>query len=197
MTSGNDDDNIKANRKALEPRPPNSTPESSVVELYQEFADPLERVLRRRCGSADLAEEILSETFEAVCRKVANGDQGVVTPGWLFTVAQRRLIDDWRRRSSFDKHRHLLRPTPDIDVETLVSNRDAIERALGRMPERQGSALKLKYLHQDSTASVAGQMNLSYSATESLLARARRSFKANFDLSESIPKTASRDVVLR
>lgn len=152
-----------------------------ISQLFQEAAGELTRALARRSGSVELAEEVLSEAFAAACQRSALDDQFSVTPGWLYRVAERRLIDSWRRRTRFEKQLCLLGSMPAVDVEALVGHRDAIERTLGQIPERQGSALKLKYLRQATTASVADQMGLSYSATESLLARARAAFIAAHD----------------
>jgi DNA-directed RNA polymerase specialized sigma24 family protein len=52
--------------------------------------------------------------------------------------------------------------------------------ALRKMSDRQRAALVLKYLCDQPTASVAGSLNLSYSAPESLLARARTSFSSHY-----------------
>ncbi len=150
-----------------------------VSELFVEYGRQLFRYLRTRCGSPELAEEILSETFVAALRHFRTGRGHEVGSPWLYTVANRRLIDHWRRRAVQERHLKLLQP--DLIEEHMDDPvDDTVQVALRQMSDRQRSALVLKYLCDQTTASVAGSLNLSYSATESLLARARVSFSSHY-----------------
>lgn len=150
-----------------------------LAELFVHYGQQLCRHLRTRCGSPELAEEILSETFVAALRHLRTGRGHEITSPWLYTVANRRLIDHWRRRAVQERHLKLLQP--DL-VEGHLDDPadDTVYVALRLLGDRQRSALVLKYLCDQATASVAGSLNLSYSATESLLARARVSFSAHY-----------------
>ncbi len=131
--------------------------------------------LLARCGSRDLAQDLVAETFMHAGDRVRAGRGSEVTPAWLRTVARRRLIDEWRRqargRDRFERLR-LQRsepvPAPDAD--------DAVDRALASLSTRQRAVLTLRYLDDYSVTEVAEALDLSYKAAESLLARAKRSF---------------------
>lgn len=160
-----------------------------VSELFVEHGHQLCRYLRIRCGSPELAEEILSETFVAALRQSQIGRAHELTSPWLYTVANRRLIDHWRRSAVQQRHLLLLEPdmVPDLTDEPDFDN--TVQVALRQLSDRQRAALVLKYLCDQTTASVAGSMNLSYSATESLLARARTSFSTHYVACSSISST--------
>jgi RNA polymerase sigma-70 factor (ECF subfamily) len=52
-----------------------------------------------RLGDAEKAEDVTSETFEAVCRNLGSYRAGTDFEAWLFTIAHRRVTDVFRRRS--------------------------------------------------------------------------------------------------
>ena len=66
------------------------------------------------------------------------------------------------------------RPTPAAVADT---DRERVGAALASLPGGQRLALTLRYLDEYSVAEVADELDTTYSAAESLLARARRSFE--------------------
>jgi len=52
-----------------------------------------------RLGDAEKAEDVTSETFEAVLRNLGSYKPGTDFEAWLFTIAHRRVADHFRRRS--------------------------------------------------------------------------------------------------
>jgi RNA polymerase sigma-70 factor (ECF subfamily) len=78
-------------------------------ELYDRHAPWLLMRLQRRCNDADLAREVVQDTFLAVWRKGGawRGDGEVA--GWLWGIAFRTMVSRLRRR-----HDELL--VPDWDV---------------------------------------------------------------------------------
>ncbi|HEX3201348.1 MAG TPA: sigma-70 family RNA polymerase sigma factor, partial [Actinomycetes bacterium] len=52
-----------------------------------------------RLGDAEKAEDVTSETFEAVLRNLGSYRAGTDFEAWLFTIAHRRVADVFRRRS--------------------------------------------------------------------------------------------------
>ncbi len=178
INSDNDDSAASAHFGAAgEPR---EHATDRISHLFDAHRHQIHRYLRARCGSADLAEEILSETFVAAMRLANLGRHDEISLRWLHTVARRRLIDHWRRKSVGEKYLALhgsLRVDQHPDEPELD---DSVQEALSQLCSRQRSALVLKYLRDQTTRSVARSLNLSYSATESLLARARVSFSAHY-----------------
>jgi RNA polymerase sigma-70 factor, ECF subfamily len=68
-------------------------------ELYDRFRDRVARFATGRLGDAEKAEDVTSETFEAVLRNLRGYRPGTDFEAWLFTIAHRRVADHFRRRA--------------------------------------------------------------------------------------------------
>lgn len=133
-----------------------------------------------RCGSRPVAEDLTAETFVAASKQFATGRGHEVTPAWLRTVAKRRLIDHWRALGAHERRVEKLALARQQNEPPERDPDGRVDEALSSLPQRQRAALVLRYLDDFSTSEVADVLGLSYKATESLLARARRSFTAAY-----------------
>jgi RNA polymerase sigma-70 factor (ECF subfamily) len=68
-------------------------------QLYDTYRDRVARFATGRLGDAEKAEDVTSETFEAVCRNLGSYRAGTDFEAWLFTIAHRRVADHFRRRA--------------------------------------------------------------------------------------------------
>src|SRR5215218_7172593 len=68
-------------------------------QLYDTYRDRVARFATGRLGDAEKAEDVTSETFEAVLRNLGSYRAGTDFEAWLFTIAHRRVADVFRRRS--------------------------------------------------------------------------------------------------
>jgi RNA polymerase sigma-70 factor (ECF subfamily) len=66
--------------------------------LYDTYRDRVARFATGRLGDAEKAEDVTSETFEAVCRNLGSYRAGTDFEAWLFTIAHRRVADHFRHR---------------------------------------------------------------------------------------------------
>jgi RNA polymerase sigma-70 factor (ECF subfamily) len=88
-------------------------------ELYDRHASWLLLRLRHRGADADLAEEVVQDTFLAVWRKpLAYSGTGAVA-AWIWGIGIRRLIDRLRQR-------HDLQPLPQERGDVVVSAEDQV-----------------------------------------------------------------------
>jgi RNA polymerase sigma factor (sigma-70 family) len=146
-----------------------------LAALFEANFDDLYRYCLARTASRSAAEEIASDAFLAAARTVATG-RGHVDRAWLFVVARNRIVDGWR---TAERQRRRLtqlvaqRRGADDDSEHLG---DDVIDVLRRLPERQRAALALRYLDGCTVGEVACELEIEYTAAESLLARGRRSF---------------------
>ena len=67
--------------------------------LYDTYRDRVARFATGRLGDAEKAEDVTSETFEAVLRNLGAYRAGTDFEAWLFTIAHRRVADHFRRRA--------------------------------------------------------------------------------------------------
>jgi RNA polymerase sigma-70 factor (ECF subfamily) len=103
---------------------------------------------------------------------------------WLLGIARHRF-------ARFCRRRHLELPTvpeaaigseqDDRDLESITNDmltRESVNRALASLPERQSTVLIEKYVEEYSMEEIARIEGTTPKAIESLLSRARRSFRA-------------------
>lgn len=143
--------------------------------------------LASRCGGpGPLAEELTQQTFvEAVRRRQSfDGRSDVVT--WLCAIGRHKLADHFRRLEREERRRMRLvvkevHAPDDGGVWRTSDERDAIERALRGLPAGQRAALIFRHLDGLSVRETAAMLGRSESAVESLLARARQSFRNAYE----------------
>lgn len=149
-----------------------------LAELFESTFDDLYRYCLARTASRSAAEEAASEAFLAAARTVAAG-RGGVDRAWLFVVARNRIIDGWR---SAERQRRrfarlvALRPNVEEDSDEADRLGEVVIEVMRRLPERQRAALALRYLDGCAVTEVAAELEIEYTAAESLLARGRRNF---------------------
>lgn len=150
---------------------------SELSRLFNDHYDAVYRFCRARTGSADMADEVASDAFVEAARLFADGRQSEVTIGWLISVARNRMIDRWRANERQRKRlERLLQFRSERNDTSSTTQDEAVMQALASLPERQRSVIVLRYLDGYSVSEVADALGCSYQATESLLARGRRSF---------------------
>jgi RNA polymerase sigma-70 factor (ECF subfamily) len=147
---------------------------ADLARLFDEYYPSLVRMLYRRTGDRDRAEDLAQETFARAVAAPPDNPRP-----WLFAVALNLVREDGRRTVTRGRRLELLRgeqdrPTagPDVDFER---NEEVarVRAALARLNERDREALLLKAegFGYDEIASTLG---LAKGAVGTTLARARR-----------------------
>lgn len=150
-------------------------------QLFDTEFDAVYRFCLARTGDSAAADDAASEAFAAAARLFAAGRGHEVNRPWLFVVARNRMVDEWRSQERHQRRvRRLVdqRRTDGEDNDPVTNSlvAEKVLMALASLPERQRAALALRYLDEHSVSEVADQLDVTYQAAESLLARARRSF---------------------
>ena len=130
-----------------------------------------------RCSDDALAADVTSDVFLAAARAIGGEQPEQVTLPWLLATARRRLIDQWRLQRTRRKTLQSILAQPRDPGGGDSVDRDRVRRSLAALPQLLIAALTLRYIDEMSESEVADELELSYRATESLLARARRSFQ--------------------
>ena len=71
---------------------------TAFATLYDRHERPVYRFLLRSAGSAELAADLLQETWLAVVRHAATYEVRARFSTWLYGIARNKLIDHWRAR---------------------------------------------------------------------------------------------------
>lgn len=136
---------------------------------------------RRIVGNDHDAEEAVQDSFLQVWRHAVNWRGGEARfRTWLYRIVVNRSLSCRRQRAHapLDEALEIASPLPDSHAEAeareLAVEVDAVIAAL---PDRQRVALGLCYYQGLSCAEAARVLEVSVSATESLLVRARRAVR--------------------
>ena len=154
-------------------------------ELYCSYRAEVYGFLLARTGDPSLAEDITADTFVAAWDRLHDSRRSSITiePGWLITVARRRLIDHWRRAERL--RTRLQRLAGELKTASFVDDVDTkILGALASLSERQQAVMVLRYLDGYSVTEIAELLELTYKSTESLLSRGRAGLREAYAQNE-------------
>lgn len=151
-------------------------------EIYREHHDQVLRFAMRRLGNRPTAEDITSETFVRALRRIQTVSwQGRPVEAWLVTIA-RNLIADFYKSGRYRLEvlsgdicpdRPVEAPGPEqLAIESLTASE--IHAALLRLSPPQRQAVRLRFLHDLSTAETAAAMGSEPVRVKSVVYRALR-----------------------
>ena len=150
--------------------------------LYRDLAPAVTGYLRLH-GAVE-PDDLASETFIGVFTGLSgfSGDEGALR-AWVFTIAHRRLVDDWRRRSRRPQvvdDSDLLAEQFGGDVEDDVLVRvgaETVQELCGGLPTDQRAVLLLRILADLTVEQVAQVMGRSEGSVKALQRRGLRTLR--------------------
>ena len=177
-------------RASLVDRPHVAPHAEATSGLYERHAAKIQAYCHHQLGSREEAEDAVQTTFMNAFRALGRGVVPEAESAWLFKIAENVCLS--RRRSSWRRGR--IESPSDFDViEEVVPGpnrqRDeliGIEDALAAMPEQQRRAILLREWQGLSYREVAEELEISQSAVETLIFRARRSLAQGLEEPETI-----------
>jgi RNA polymerase sigma-70 factor (ECF subfamily) len=156
--------------------------------LYRDLSPSVTGYLRMH-GAAE-PDDLASETFIGVFTGLAGfrGDEDALR-AWVFTIAHRRLVDDWRRRS----RRPQVTDDPGDLTELLGGNveddalvgvgTETVYRLCGGLPDDQRSVLLMRILADLTVEQVGEAMGRSVGSVKALQRRGLRALRAELEMS--------------
>ena len=126
-------------------QPPPQPWAGSLVELYRERYQPMVRLAYLLTGDRTAAEELVQDAFVAVHRSWPR----VTQPSAYLRTAVVNACRSWGRRRTLEAVRRPRPPEP----ATLVA--DELWDALGHLPERQRTAIVLRFYEDMPDADIA------------------------------------------
>jgi RNA polymerase sigma-70 factor (ECF subfamily) len=156
--------------------------------LYRDLSPVVTGYLRLH-GAAE-PDDLASETFLGVFTGLAGfrGDEEALR-SWVFTIAHRRLIDDWRKRSrrpqlTDDDADLALLPGGDAEDDALIRvGTEDVHRMCAGLPDDQRSVLLLRVLADLTIEQVAGVMGRSVGSVKALQRRGLRTLRDRLEKS--------------
>lgn len=166
-------------------------------QFYSRHEQPLYGYLRRLLPSHEIAVEIAQETFFRAWRHFDTLGDYERPEAWLYRVATNLAISHLRRRSPLAFSALFAgscagsagegepfgaeRIASPLDVESQSVERDAIDRVLRKLPERQRAALLLAAVQGLPTDEIAAALDVSPDNARQILSRARERFRSLYD----------------
>jgi RNA polymerase sigma factor (sigma-70 family) len=148
--------------------------ETEVEALYGKWAGKIWRFLVGLGCEEGLAEEITADAFLVACRRWPTVRLLDKPEGYVFKVARHVRS---RRQPAHDARARDLHPDPTAfmpaahDFTKTVADRDAVLRALQRLPPRMREAVVLRYVAGLSSEEAATVMGITEGAVRNLACR--------------------------
>lgn len=156
--------------------------QQAAAELMRLRLPRVMRVASRMLDDRSLAEDVAQDVFLKVWTHAGKWRPGAARfETWMVRVTMNLCLDRLRRRREVTVE-HM----PEFGDEgsdaaqrhDAMSARSRVRQAIAALPERQRAALLLAHFEEQSNPEIATILEVSVEAVESLLARARRSLKA-------------------
>jgi RNA polymerase sigma-70 factor (ECF subfamily) len=157
--------------------------------IYQLHHRYVQLQARRVISDAHRAEDIAQEAFLRLVRQLLTTDGDIRLRAWLHRTTTNLAIDEHRRTRTMQQYQDHGSPMDELHKtlerydeghpERMIEQgevRDTIARVIDHLPPRYRRILALRELEGLDYPSIAAAMQLSLSAVESLLFRARRRF---------------------
>lgn len=162
--------------------------------LYERHISTLWRYVAARMGSGNIhaAEDIVSEVMLTLARKPPDIDKSEGTlASWLLGVARNKVADHFRQKQSrknlavywSEHHSHL---------DSVEQHDSSVEFALNQLSNDATLVLLWKYADGMSVREIATRLGKTEKAVESMLFRARNSFKAAYRHLDTSNPTSTR-----
>lgn len=172
--------------------------EDALRILVDRHTASIYRFSLRYTGDESLAEDVAQEVFLRLYRSAGSFRSGNSFKTWLFAIVRNASIDlarrySYRKIDSLDEaddlisagieRRYLVDESPGPE-DSSVSKETAekVRQALGSLPEKQRTAVILKYYEEMRAHEIAVIMQLSVSSVESLLVRAKRNLLKRLEI---------------
>jgi len=147
--------------------------QASFLRCYRGSIDRVFRYTAMLCGTdRAAAEDLVQEVYLHALRRVRAGTLSTITVGYLTLSARHRFLDRVKASQREDRRLRLVAAEPPHDAAARTE-----WEPLSALPERERTAIVLRYIDDLTVAGVAEAMGVSIRAAESLLARAMRRLK--------------------
>lgn len=160
------------------------------MTYYEQFVHSVFTFFYYRIGrDRALAEDLTSETFLKAIRAFDSFDQSRNFKAWLFTIAQRHMIDYFRAKKpiiSVDD----IDPIPTPSFEKNIAAKMEIERILSHLDslsENDRELIILRYVNDIEPQEIAGILGKNPGAVRVALHRALQALKEACTISETPP----------
>ncbi len=139
---------------------------SEIEWIYTEYSGKVMGYIRGKVRSSADAEDLCSEVFEKVFRKIGEYDKaksGLST--WIYTITRNTVIDFYRKSRPGEELDENLSDGAELDESMLrTETLSELARALEKLPEKMREIIVYRYYDGLPLTEIAERMGLSYGA---------------------------------
>ena len=136
--------------------------------IYTEYSGKVMGYIRARIRSSAEAEDLHSEVFEKILKKIEEFDPFKASLNtWIFTITRNTVIDHFRRSKPSEELDENLSDNVELDEDLLNSETlSELAAALRKLPQQMMDIIVLRYYDGKPLTEIAEMMNLSYGAVK-------------------------------
>jgi RNA polymerase sigma factor (sigma-70 family) len=151
--------------------------------LYKRHAGDVYRYAMAVMRNAQDAEDVTQTTFMNAYRAMQAGERPDMPKNWLIAIAHNVCRQRFRQAQRRPQESPLFEDAAEVAVPEQEEgySADDIHRALGQLAFNQRAALVMRELEGRTYAEIAEMMELSVSAVETLIFRARRALREQLE----------------
>ena len=137
-------------------------------QIYTEYSGKVMGYIRARVRSSADAEDLHSEVFEKILRKIDGFDPSKASMNtWIFTITRNTVIDHFRRTKPSEELDENLSDNIELDENLLnTETLSELAAALRKLPQQMMDIIVLRYYDGKPLTEIAELMNLSYGAVK-------------------------------
>ena len=139
-----------------------------LAQVYAEYQGKVMGYLRARLSSRAEAEDLCSDVFEKILRRIDGYDESKASLStWIFSITRNTLIDHFRRTRPQAELDENLAEEGEVE-DGLLENETLGElaSALKRLPEQLRDIIVMRYYDGKPLTEIAKIMDLSYGAVK-------------------------------
>jgi RNA polymerase sigma factor (sigma-70 family) len=152
--------------------------DAAFEQLYRRYHHRIRSFVLQRLHDTGRAEDVAQEAFLSALRRLRATDSDIAFKPWLFEIARNAAIDVHRRTSRAEEvpvDEQTLAGAPAPDAEVFTREQLALlSGAFDELPEVHHRALVMREFEGRSYREIGERLDLTRSAVESTLFRARR-----------------------
>ncbi len=155
----------------------------ALEQLYDRYSPLLYTLIKKIVDDKEFAEEILSDVFVIIWRKIDHFDfksNNVYT--WLVTIARNKAIDSLKRKEQkedletyddkFEEDNILPKLSPEInplELEQILGKSDIVKESINSLTDAQRYVLELSYYEGMDDKMIAEKLKIPLSTVKSKL----------------------------
>ena len=140
----------------------------NIERIYTEYGGKIMGYIRARIRSTADAEDLRSEVFEKIMRKIDEFDPKKASLNtWIFTITRNTVIDHFRRSRPTEELDENLSDSTELDEDLLnTESLTELASALRALPQQMMDIIVLRYYDGKPLTEIAEIMGLSYGAVK-------------------------------